>query len=117
THSIEVARQINELLAKKGNLQADGRPTIGLSAIEVTELILGASEKNLVIPAHAWTPWFSVFGSMSGFDSLQECFGELEKRIYAIETGLSSDPSMNWRLSFLDRVQIISNSDSHSPEK
>lgn len=115
--SLEIAAQINDRLAKKGNLKADGRPIFGMSAIEMAEIVLGVSDKNLVIPAHAWTPWFSVFGSMSGFDSLKEAFGEYEKSIYAIETGLSSDPAMNWRLSQLDRVHLLSNSDSHSPEK
>ncbi len=115
--SLEVAAQVNERLSKKGNLKSDGRPIFGMSAIEMCEIVLGVSEKNLVIPAHAWTPWFSVFGSMSGFDSLKEAFGEYEKSIYAIETGLSSDPGMNWRLSSLDRLQLLSNSDSHSPEK
>ena len=115
--SLEIAAQINERLAKKGNLKSDGRPIFGMSAIEMAEIVLGVSDKNLVIPAHAWTPWFSVFGSMSGFDSLKEAFGEYEKDIYAIETGLSSDPAMNWRLSQLDRLQLVSNSDSHSPEK
>jgi len=115
--SIEVAEQINERLGKKYNLKSDGRPILGISAIELTEIILSISDKNLVIPAHIWTPWFSVFGSMSGFDSLKEAFGEYEKDIYAIETGLSSDPVMNWRLSSLDRLQLLSNSDSHSPEK
>ena len=115
--SLEIASQVNEKLAKKGNLRSDGRPIFGMGAIEMAEIVLGVSEKNLVIPAHAWTPWFSVFGSMSGFDSLKECFGGLESKIYAIETGLSSDPAMNWRLSSLDRLQLLSNSDSHSPEK
>lgn len=87
--SLEIAAQINERLGKRGNLKSDGRPILGLSAIEVAEIVLGVSDKNLVIPAHIWTPWFSVFGSMSGFDSLREAFGEYEKDIYAIETGLS----------------------------
>ena len=115
--SLEVVAQINEALSKKYNLRSDGRPILGASCAEIAELVLGISEKNLVIPAHAWTPWFGILGSMSGFDSLKECFGKLEKDIYAIETGLSSDPAMNWRLSQLDRVQLLSNSDSHSPEK
>jgi uncharacterized protein (TIGR00375 family) len=115
--SLEIVAQINEALGKRGNLKADGRPIFGMSSIEMAEIVLGVSDKNLVIPAHAWTPWFSVFGSMSGFDSLKECFGEHEKSIYAIETGLSSDPAMNWRLSQLDKLQLLSNSDSHSPEK
>jgi uncharacterized protein (TIGR00375 family) len=115
--SLEVVAQINERLGRRFNLKSDGRPIVGISALELTDEILRISDKNLVIPAHAWTPWFSVFGSMSGFDSLKECFGERERDIYAIETGLSSSPDMNWRLSSLDRVQLISNSDSHSPEK
>ena len=115
--SLEVAGQINERLGKKYNLKSDGRPILGISAVELTEILLSISDKNLIIPAHIWTPWFSVFGSMSGFDSLKECFGKYEKDIYAIETGISSDPAMNWRLSSLDRVQLLSNSDSHSPEK
>ncbi len=115
--SLEIVGQINEALGEKYNLKSDGRPIMGCSAIELCEIVFGISDKNLVIPAHIWTPWFSVFGSMSGFDSLKECFGEYEKGIYAIETGLSSDPAMNWRLSALDRVQLLSNSDSHSPEK
>ncbi|VVC00409.1 Uncharacterised protein [uncultured archaeon] len=115
--SLEIVAQINEQLGKRGNVKSDGRPIFGMSAIEMAEIVLSVSDKNLVIPAHAWTPWFSVFGSMSGFDSLKEAFGEYEKSIYAIETGLSSDPAMNWRLSSLDRLQLLSNSDSHSPEK
>jgi len=87
--SLEIVAQINEALGKKYNLKSDGRPIIGASAVELLEIVLGISDKNLVIPAHAWTPWFSVFGSMSGFDSLKECFGGKEKDIYAIETGLS----------------------------
>jgi len=115
--SLEMVAQINERLGRKYNLESDGRPIIGASAVELADIVLNISDKNLVIPAHVWTPWFSVFGSMSGFDSLKECFGEREKNIYAIETGLSSDPGMNWRLSSLDRLQLLSNSDSHSPEK
>ena len=115
--SIEVAQQVNERLSKKGNLKSDGRPIFGMSAIEMCDIVLGVSEKNLVIPAHIWTPWFSAFGSMSGFDSLEDAFGERKNDIYAVETGLSSDPAMNWRLSALDRMQLLSNSDSHSPEK
>ena len=107
--------KINQELERRGvNLRSDGRPIMGLSAEVLTEIILGVNPECLVIPAHAWTPWFSVFGSNSGFDSLQECFGEMTKHIYAIETGLSSDPPMNWRLSALDKITLISNSDAHS---
>ena len=109
-----VAKINDALLKRKVNLSADGRPIMGLSAIELTKIILDCNPKALVIPAHAWTPWFSVFGSYSGFDTLEECFGEMTKYIYAIETGLSSDPPMNWRLSALDKITLISNSDAHS---
>lgn len=97
------------------NLRSDGRPIIGLSAKNLAETILNIEPRCLVIPAHAWTPWFAVFGSKSGFDSLQECFEEMTPHIYAIETGLSSDPPMNWQLSALDGITLISNSDAHSP--
>lgn len=108
--------KINSALEKKGvNLKSDGRPIMGLHADELAKIVFEANEKSLVIPAHAWTPWFSVFGSYSGFDSLEECFGEVSKYIYSIETGLSSDPPMNWRLSALDNITLISNSDAHSP--
>lgn len=96
------------------NLKSDGRPIIGLDSEELLKLVLDADERCLLIPAHAWTPWFSIFGSKSGFDSIQECFGDMSKHIFAIETGLSSDPSMNWRLSALDKVFLVSNSDAHS---
>lgn len=105
-------------LEKRGcNLKADGRPILGIDSEELTKLILEASEDSLVIPAHAWTPWFAVFGSQSGFDSLEACFGEMTKHIHAIETGLSSDPPMNRRLSALDRIFLLSNSDAHSLDK
>ena len=96
------------------NIKADGRPIIGLSAKELARTVLEIDDKALIIPAHAWTPWFAVFGSKSGFDSLEECFEELTPNIFAIETGLSSDPPMNWRLSALDKITLISNSDAHS---
>ncbi|MCX6721997.1 MAG: endonuclease Q family protein [Candidatus Staskawiczbacteria bacterium] len=115
--SIKAVEKINLELNKIGNLKSDGRPILGLDAKELTRIVLEADENCLVVPAHAWTPWFSVFGSKSGFDSLEECFEEYTKYIYAIETGLSSDPAMNWRLSQLDKVALISNSDSHSPQK
>jgi len=95
------------------NLRSDGRPILGLDVKEIVKLALDADPASMVVPAHAWTPWFSVFGSESGFDSLEECFEELTPEIHAIETGLSSDPPMNWRLSKLDQVMLISNSDAH----
>jgi len=110
------ADKIIQTLEKyKCNLKSDGRPIIGLSAKKLAEICFEANEKTLVIPAHVWTPWFAVFGSKSGYDRLEECFEELTPKIYAIETGLSSDPAMNWRLSALDNLTLISNSDAHSP--
>jgi uncharacterized protein (TIGR00375 family) len=113
----DAAGRISAALGSIGNLSSDGRPILGLDAKELLRIILDASPDALFIPAHAWTPHFSVFGSASGFDSLEECFEELTPHIHAIETGLSSDPPMNWRLSALDRVTLISNSDAHSPSK
>ena len=115
--SFDDARRINGALSKIGNLSADGRPILGLDAKELLRIILDSSPSSILIPAHAWTPHFSVFGAASGFDSLDECFEELTPHIYAIETGLSSDPAMNWRLSALDGLTLISNSDAHSPMK
>ncbi len=115
--SFEVAEQINDALKSKGDLSADGRPTLNMSAGELVEVVLGVSRGCMVVPAHAWTPWFSIFGANFGFDSVEECFEEQAKNIHALETGLSSDPAMNWRLSALDRYALISNSDSHSPQK
>jgi uncharacterized protein (TIGR00375 family) len=115
--SIETVEKINHQLEKIGNLKSDGRPILGLDAKELLKIILSIDKTCLIIPAHIWTPWFSVFGSKSGFDSLEECFDEYAKYIYAIETGLSSDPAMNWRLSQLDKITLISNSDAHSLSK
>ena len=115
--SINAVEKINEKLNQIGNLKADGRPILGLDAKELAKIVLNADKNCLVVPAHAWTPWFSVFGSKSGFNSLEECFEDYTKYIYAVETGLSSDPAMNWRLSQLDKITLISNSDAHSPQK
>ncbi|MAE43311.1 DNA helicase UvrD [Candidatus Woesearchaeota archaeon] len=112
--SFDVVDQIQETLLKKGRLDYDGRPIFGFSCIELVEMLKNIDEKIEIIPAHAWTPWFSLFGSMSGFNSIEECYKDQTKHIYALETGLSSDPSMNWRLSQLDKYTLISNSDSHS---
>ncbi len=111
------AARINTALSKIGNLSADGRPILGLDAKKLLEIVMNASADAMLVPAHAWTPHFSVFGAMSGFDSLEECFEELTPHIHAIETGLSSDPRMNRRLSQLDGITLISNSDAHSPAK
>ena len=109
--------RINAALSAIGNLASDGRPILGLDACRLLEMMLSISLEIMVIPAHAWTPHFSVFGAFSGFDSLEECFGDLTPHIRAIETGLSSDPSMNRRIPTLDQVQLISCSDAHSPSK
>ena len=111
------ALRLNSALAGIGNIRSDGRPILGLDARRLLEMVLEVSPKAMLVPAHAWTPHFSVLGAASGFDSLEECFGDLTPHIYAIETGLSSDPPMNWRLSALDRINLISNSDAHSPAK
>ena len=114
--SVEVVSRINAWLDDAGyNRQSDGRPILGLDSEELYKRLRDIDERIVMIPAHAWTPWFSVFGSKSGFDTLEECYGEMTPYIYAIETGLSSDPLMNWSLSMLDDVMLISNSDAHSP--
>lgn len=115
--SIESAEKINTKLGWIGNLKSDGRPILGLDSKELLKIILDVDERCVLIPAHAWTPWFSIFGSMSGFNSIEECFDEMAPSIFAIETGLSSDPAMNWRLSTLDSISLISNSDAHSLQK
>ena len=112
--SIEVAEQISDRIEKFGDLSSDGRPILSISAPELVELIMETSPANLIFPAHAWTPWFSVLAANFGFDSIEECYGDASDRIFALETGLSSDPRMNWRLSKLDRYTLVSNSDSHS---
>lgn len=115
--SIQALDHFTQALEKRGaNLKSDGRPIMGIHSEELIKMALDADPTSLFVPAHAWTPWFSVFGSKSGFDSLEECFGDMAKHIYAIETGLSSNPEMNWRLSQLDRVFLLSNSDAHSCE-
>jgi len=114
TPNMETAIQINERLAKYGDLTVDGRPTLNMSAPELVEEVMEVSSENMVFPAHAWTPWFSIFGAFSGFNSVEDCYQDMTKRIHALETGLSSDPPMNWRLSKLDRFTLVSNSDSHS---
>lgn len=112
--NFEIVEQINAALLKKGRLDYDGRPIFGFSCIELAEMMKEIDDGIEIIPAHAWTPWYGIFGSMSGFDSVEECFKEQSKHIYAIETGLSSDPAMNWRLSNLDKYTLLSSSDAHS---
>lgn len=112
----EVVAQINAGLSKHGKLSSDGRPVLtGLDSAELVEMVTGVSASAVVIPAHVWTPWFGALGSKSGFDSIEECYKDQASKIFAIETGLSSDPEMNWRLSSLDRYSLVSNSDAHSP--
>ncbi|MCS7082563.1 MAG: UvrD-helicase domain-containing protein [Bacteroidota bacterium] len=113
----ESAERLCAALARIGNLAADGRPILGLDSRDLLELVLTSGEGSYLIPAHIWTPWFSVFGSQSGFDRLEEAYGELTAHIFALETGLSSDPPMNWRWSALDGYRLVSNSDAHSPGK
>jgi uncharacterized protein (TIGR00375 family) len=113
--SFEVVDQINEELSKYGNLETDGRPILNLSAPEFVDVVMKVSKDILIYPAHAWTPWMSCLGSKAGFDSIEECYQDQTKNIFALETGLSSDPAMNWRLSSLDKFTLVSNSDSHSP--
>src|SRR4030042_3796909 len=115
--SFEVVETIRSKFGNLGKLSSDGRPIFGFTSKELIKMILDISSDCLIVPAHAWTPWFSIFGANSGFDSIEECFGEMSTYVYAIETGLSSDPEMNWRLSALDAITLISNSDAHSPNR
>lgn len=111
----EIADQLIEGFKRWGRIDYDGRPIFGKTCVELAELCFSISKDIMIIPAHAWTPWFGIFGSMSGFDHLKDCFKEYTKDIYAIETGMSSDPAMNWRLSELDGIALVSYSDAHSP--
>lgn len=113
----EAVERLNARLDAIGNIKSDGRPILGLDSHDLLELCLETDERVIFIPAHIWTPWFSLFGSKSGFDAIEECYGELTGHIHALETGLSSDPPMNWRLSALDRYRLVSHSDAHSPQK
>ncbi len=115
--SIEAAKRFSAKLAAVGNLASDGRPILGLDARNLLEMTLESDPLAFLVPAHIWTPWFSMLGSKSGFDSVKECFADLAAEIFAVETGLSSDPPMNWRIAELDRMTLVSNSDAHSPSK
>ncbi|MFN4212526.1 MAG: endonuclease Q family protein [Microgenomates group bacterium] len=116
--SIEICEKIIRQLQNRGaNLLSDGRPIVGISSKDLLEMVLEIDENILFIPAHCWTPWFSLYGSKSGFDSIEECFGELSNYIYAVETGLSSDPKMNWQIKELENRSIVSFSDAHSGPK
>jgi uncharacterized protein (TIGR00375 family) len=111
------ADKISEALSRRGNINSDGRPIFGFDVKDVVKIALDISEHSFIVPAHIFTPWFSIFGSMSGFDSVEECFEEEAGNIHALETGLSADPAMCWRISALDKYSLISNSDAHSPAK
>ncbi len=115
--SFEAADRFSQSLEKIGNIRSDGRPILGLDSRDLLEIVLESDPGSYLIPAHIWTPWFSVLGSKSGFDSIEDCYGDLAEHIFAVETGLSSDPKMNWRVSSLDKYRLVSNSDAHSPQK
>ncbi len=114
--NLEAAAKFQREMEKIGNIRADGRPILGLDSRNLLDIVLKTDPQGYLIPAHIWTPWFSVLGSNSGFDSILECYDDLTPHIFALETGLSSDPAMNWRLSQLDQFALVSNSDAHSPE-
>ncbi len=113
----EAAEKIQKKLGAIGNIKSDGRPILGLDSRDLLEIVLESDPISYLIPAHIWTPWFSALGSKGGFDRMEDCFGDLTKHIFAVETGLSSDPLMNWRLKQLDPYVLVSNSDAHSPQK
>jgi len=115
--SLEVAQSLQKTIEKIGNIRSDGRPILGLDSRDLLEIVLKSHPQSFLVPAHIWTPWFSMLGSKGGFDKMEDCFGDLTKHIFALETGLSSDPLMNWRLTQLDSCVLISNSDAHSAPK
>ncbi len=115
--SLEAVKKINVKLDNLGNIKSDGRPILGLDVRDLAELVLDVDERCMIVPAHIWTPWFGLLGSKSGFDSLAEAYEDMTSYIFACETGLSSDPKMNWRVSGLDNISLISNSDCHSSSK
>ena len=115
--NLKTAEIFRNKLDAIGNIKSDGRPILGLDSRNLLEIVLESGENSYIIPAHIWTPWFSVLGSKSGFDSIEECYGDLSEHIFALETGLSSDPEMNWRVSKLDKYRLVSNSDAHSASK
>jgi DNA helicase-2/ATP-dependent DNA helicase PcrA len=114
---LKEADALTSRLGKIGNLKSDGRPILGLDSRNLLEIVLESGKDNMLIPAHIWTPWFSALGSKSGFDAIADCYADLAPHVFAVETGLSSDPPMNWQVSSLDRYRMVSNSDCHSPEK
>ncbi len=114
---LDAVERLAQRLARIGNIASDGRPILGLDSRDLLEVVLASGPDSYLVPAHIWTPWFAALGSQSGFDSIAECYRDLAHHIFAVETGLSSDPAMNWRVSSLDRYRLISNSDAHSPGK
>ena len=114
---IAAAQNFRNKLGAIGNIVSDGRPILGLDSRDLLEVALESGDGSYIIPAHIWTPWFSALGSKSGFDSIEDCYGDLSEHIFAVETGLSSDPEMNWKVSKLDKYRLVSNSDAHSPSK
>ena len=117
TPDFDATDRVIDRLSRIGNLRSDGRPILGLDSRHLLEIALESGPDSYLVPAHIWTPWFAALGSKSGFDAIDECYGDLAPHIFAVETGLSSDPPMNWRVSSLDRFRLVSNSDAHSPEK
>ena len=117
TPDFDATDRVVDRLSRIGNLHSDGRPILGLDSRHLLEIALESGPDSYLVPAHIWTPWFAALGSKSGFDAIDECYGDLAPHIFAVETGLSSDPPMNWRVSSLDRFRLVSNSDAHSPEK
>lgn len=115
--NLKTAEIFRNKLDAIGNIKSDGRPILGLDSRNLLEIVLESGENSYIIPAHIWTPWFSVLGSKSGFDSIEDCYGDLSEHIFALETGLSSDPEMNWKVSKLDKYRLVSNSDAHSASK
>ncbi|MEM3031755.1 MAG: endonuclease Q family protein [Nitrososphaerota archaeon] len=114
-HDLEMAESVRDVLRGYGNLEADGRPVLNMTPAHLVESVMELSPDNFIFPAHAWTPWWSIFGAFGGVDSVDECYEDMTKHIHAIETGLSSDPPMNWRVSWLDNYMLLSSSDAHSP--
>src|SRR5262249_22590248 len=115
--TLDAAARIAGRLGQLGNIASDGRPILGVDSRDVLEITLESSPDAFLIPAHVWTPWFSALGAQSGFDRIADCYADLAGHVFAVETGLSSDPAMNWRISELDRFALVSSSDAHSPEK
>ena len=115
--ALETAAALNDRLGRHGNIAEDGRPTLAMDATELLEVTLDSGDGAYLVPAHVWTPWVGVLSATSGFDSIEDCYGELSRHIFAVETGLSSDPPMNWRVSRLDRFRIVSYSDAHAPSR